>query len=324
MYYYADRKEKKDSYKPPAGVQAEARRALEWIKGGNAGEGFTDVGRKRASDLAAGRAVSLKTIKRMHSYLSRHGVDKQGEGWSKGSKGYPSPGRVAWAAWGGDAAKSWVNGILGESDIKESKKEAALKPGLDDWWETDPDEADMQQGQPSANWFENWNVTPTYINDEIGRDIEHDTGRGPAGIGDFDQAWRIFNTPDRKHEQIVQIEKHRRKFPDHFTINEISGLLGVTREAIQARIKNGKFPKADIAGTTGFKGDKGNLPALWHRDTIKDLVPLPDKPKENVKQKTIKVNAAKEGRKMTQYYDDHVAKKFKNSKNGMMNNVRSF
>ena len=58
----------------------------------------------------------------MKSYLARHGVDKQGEGWSKGSKGYPSPGRVAWAAWGGDAAKSWVNGILGESDTKESKK----------------------------------------------------------------------------------------------------------------------------------------------------------------------------------------------------------
>jgi len=113
---------KKESYKPPAGVQAEARRALEWIKDGHAGSGFTDVGRKRASDLASGKALSLSTIKRMKSYLARHGVDKQGEGWSKGSKGYPSPGRVAWAAWGGDAAKSWVNGILGESDTKESKK----------------------------------------------------------------------------------------------------------------------------------------------------------------------------------------------------------
>ncbi len=122
-YYYADKEEKKNSYKPPAAVQAEARRALEWIKAGNAGEGFTDVGRKRASDLASGRSLSLQTIKRMKSYLARHGVDKQGEGWSKGSKGYPSPGRVAWAAWGGDAAKSWVNGIVGNSDEKTSSKE---------------------------------------------------------------------------------------------------------------------------------------------------------------------------------------------------------
>jgi len=127
MYYYADRSGNKDSYKPPAGVQAEARRALEWIKSGDAGEGFTDVGRKRASDLAAGRSVSLQTIKRMKSYLARHGVDKQGEGWSKGSKGYPSPGRVAWAAWGGDAAVTWTNGILATDGKKADSKKSNKK-----------------------------------------------------------------------------------------------------------------------------------------------------------------------------------------------------
>jgi len=173
-------------------------------------------------------------------------------------------------------------------------KEAALKPGLDDWWETDPDEADIQQGQPNANWFDNWDVAPTYTNDDISRDIEQDTGRGPTGIGDLGQAWRIFNTPSSKNERIVQVEKRRRKFPDHFTIKEISSLLGIDSPAIRARIRNGKFPPADIVGTSTFRGDKGNLPALWHRDTIKDLVPLPDKPKENVKQETLKVKSAKE------------------------------
>ena len=48
----------------------------------------------------------------MNSYLARHEVDKQGKGWSQGSDGYPSAGRVAWAAWGGDAAKAWVGKIL--------------------------------------------------------------------------------------------------------------------------------------------------------------------------------------------------------------------
>lgn len=56
--------------------------------------------------------MSLQTIKRMHSFLSRHAVDKQGKGWSPDQDGYPSAGRVSWAAWGGDAAKSWVAGIL--------------------------------------------------------------------------------------------------------------------------------------------------------------------------------------------------------------------
>ena len=101
-----------DTFTPPEGVREEAKRALEWLKEGEAGSGFTGVGRKRASDLAAGHAISLDTIKRMSSYLARHEVDKKGKGWSPGEEGYPSPGRVAWAAWGGDAAVSWTNGIL--------------------------------------------------------------------------------------------------------------------------------------------------------------------------------------------------------------------
>jgi HK97 family phage prohead protease len=92
-------------------VQDEATLALEWIADGKAGSGFTDVGRKRASDLAAGRALSEETVLRMYSYLSRHEVDKKGEGFSPGEEGYPSPGRVAWAAWGGDPGYRWTTGI---------------------------------------------------------------------------------------------------------------------------------------------------------------------------------------------------------------------
>lgn len=109
-----------ESYTPPKAVQAEAQRALDWIKQGHAGSGFTDVGRARAAQLAAGKAVSLDTIRRMHSYLSRHTVDKKGKGFSQGEDGYPSAGRVAWAAWGGDAAISWVNGILDNADKNET------------------------------------------------------------------------------------------------------------------------------------------------------------------------------------------------------------
>jgi hypothetical protein len=107
---------KAGTFRPPQGVQAEARRALEWIKEGHAGSGFTDVGRKRASDLARGAEVSLDTVKRMRSFLSRHAVDSQGKGWSPGSDGYPSPGRVAYSAWGGKAGLSWTNKILRSQD----------------------------------------------------------------------------------------------------------------------------------------------------------------------------------------------------------------
>lgn len=100
-----------DTYKPPAGVQNAAKRALKWISEGKAGSGFTSVGRKRAAQLASGQAVSRDTVARMKSYFARHTVDKKAKGFSAGEEGYPSPGRVAWDAWGGDAGRAWVNRI---------------------------------------------------------------------------------------------------------------------------------------------------------------------------------------------------------------------
>ena len=98
-------------YKVPEGVQNAAKRALKWISDGKAGSGFTDVGRRRASQLAGGGSVSRDTVARMKSYFARHNNDRKAEGFNAGEKGYPSPGRVAWDAWGGDAGRTWVNGI---------------------------------------------------------------------------------------------------------------------------------------------------------------------------------------------------------------------
>lgn len=118
-----------ESYSPPEGVRAAAKRALKWIEEGKAGDGFTDVGRKRAADLARGAAMSVDTINRMKSFFARHEVDKKATGFSSGEEGYPSPGRVAWDAWGGDAGKSWANSIATEesgSDNNNDEERAVL------------------------------------------------------------------------------------------------------------------------------------------------------------------------------------------------------
>lgn len=99
------------TYKVPAGASSAAKRALKWIADGKAGGGFTAVGRRRASQLAAGGTVGRDTVARMKSYFARHTVDRQANGFFAGEKDYPSPGRVAWDAWGGDAGRTWVNGI---------------------------------------------------------------------------------------------------------------------------------------------------------------------------------------------------------------------
>lgn len=99
------------TYKPPQAVQEAAQRALRWIADGKAGQGFTDTGRARAAQLANGREVSDQTIGRMRSYFARHEVDRQATGFSQGEAGFPTPGRVAWDAWGGDAGRRWANDI---------------------------------------------------------------------------------------------------------------------------------------------------------------------------------------------------------------------
>jgi len=99
------------SYSPTAGVAVAAKRALQWIDEGLAGSGFTAVGRARAVQLASGADVSADTVNRMISYFARHEVDKQATGFNSGDDGYPSAGRVAWDAWGGDAGQGWVNGL---------------------------------------------------------------------------------------------------------------------------------------------------------------------------------------------------------------------
>ena len=109
------------SHTPPKGVQEAAQRALEWIKDGQAGSGFTDVGRARAAQLASGSPVSEDTLARMRSYFARHEPDRKAEGFNAGEDGFPSAGRVAWDAWGGDAGKTWANSFADKSLDTELK-----------------------------------------------------------------------------------------------------------------------------------------------------------------------------------------------------------
>lgn len=112
---------KAEGYTPPKAVRAAARRALEWIADGKAGGGFTGVGRARAGQLASGESISLSTLKRMKSFFSRHEVDKNALGFSQGEKGFPSPGRVAWDAWGGDAGFAWAESMVSENEKQVEK-----------------------------------------------------------------------------------------------------------------------------------------------------------------------------------------------------------
>jgi len=112
---------KAETYSPNDGMKAAARRALKWKEDGKATGAGTPVGWGRATDIAAGRSMSLSVVKRMFSFFSRHEKASKGaKGFRSGEEGYPSNGRIMWDAWGGDAGFSWSRAIV------ERNKEKSL------------------------------------------------------------------------------------------------------------------------------------------------------------------------------------------------------
>jgi len=111
-----------DENKPSKGMIAEALKGLAWREEYN--RGGTAVGVARARDISNGKNLSDDTVKRMHSFFSRHEVDKKGKGFTPGEDGFPSAGRIAWALWGGDAGQVWaadkVKGM--QASAPETKK----------------------------------------------------------------------------------------------------------------------------------------------------------------------------------------------------------
>ena len=105
--------------KPTQEIANEAEQALEWRA--EFGRGGTEVGVARARDLKNRVNLSIRTIKRMFSYLSRHEVDKKGKGFYKGDEGFPSAGRIAWGLWGGDPGFAWTKRKIKEIEEEENR-----------------------------------------------------------------------------------------------------------------------------------------------------------------------------------------------------------
>ena len=111
--YKDGKKEELESYSDyPDAVKNNAQRGIDLNKEVN-NKCATDVGKIRAATLAAGRPVSISTIKRMYSYLSR-AEEYYDEGDTKAC------GTISYLLWGGKAAKRWA-----ESKLKELEELAS-------------------------------------------------------------------------------------------------------------------------------------------------------------------------------------------------------
>ena len=102
------------SFKPNEQMRAVAKRALEWRK--KYGRGGTAVGVARARDIANGSELSASTVKRMHSFFSRHSNNKAKHYSKKMPDGGPTAWRIAWDLWGGSSGRRWARGKVASMD----------------------------------------------------------------------------------------------------------------------------------------------------------------------------------------------------------------
>jgi hypothetical protein len=115
--------ERAEMYPTTEAMKAEARRGLEWRA--TFGRGGTPIGVASARDIIAG-SVTYSRVLRIRSFLARHEIDKQGQGFRPSEDGYPSAGRIAWALWGGDPGQRWAENIV--ANIAEDPRSANTDP----------------------------------------------------------------------------------------------------------------------------------------------------------------------------------------------------
>ena len=126
--FLAFTEEKFESYTDyPDGVRGNAKNVLEYTEANGWGSCGTPVGKQRANQLANGEPISLETIKRMYSYLSRHEVDLE----SSTSYG-DGCGKLMYDAWGGKAALGWSRNKLRELGQLEEEFSASLSFAVQD------------------------------------------------------------------------------------------------------------------------------------------------------------------------------------------------
>ena len=121
-----------ESFIVPANIAANACRVRKY-KEENGSSCGTSVGWNRSSQLCDRKPITLETVKRMYSYLSRHKVDLES------SKDYETGcGLQMWDAWGGDEAYDWSKKIV--EKYEELDIDTGLLPNYENYLD---DEEDM-------------------------------------------------------------------------------------------------------------------------------------------------------------------------------------
>jgi len=100
-------------------IKNNAKRGIE-LNDANGNKCATQTGKIRAQQLANGEAISVETIKRMYSYLSR------AETYYDNADSSSDCGNISYLLWGGKAALGWSRNKLKELGLLELCEEEIL------------------------------------------------------------------------------------------------------------------------------------------------------------------------------------------------------
>ena len=88
----------------------------------------TSVGWTRARQLSKGQSLTLATIKRTFSFLSRAKTYDQGK--FTDDKGKDICGSIMYAAWGGDSMKGWCKSTINKAEKESRAEDKGVGPTL--------------------------------------------------------------------------------------------------------------------------------------------------------------------------------------------------
>ena len=168
------------SLMPNDGMKSAARRYKKWKEEGK--QGGTQVAAARATQILSGKELSEDVVMRMFSFFSRHEVDKKAEGFNSGEDGFPSKGRVAWDAWGGDSGFSWSR--------KKSNQIKAARKRFDD---------------TVLNEYDVNNTEETSMDSTLEKPVEEKAAPNELKVGDY-VSWN--NSGGRARGMIEKIERN--------------------------------------------------------------------------------------------------------------------
>jgi hypothetical protein len=100
-------------------IKNNAKRGIE-LNEANGNKCATQTGKVRAQQLANGEAISVETIKRMYSYLSR------AETYYDNADSQNDCGYISYLLWGGKSALSWSRNKLKELDLLSLEEEKII------------------------------------------------------------------------------------------------------------------------------------------------------------------------------------------------------